>query len=594
MAYTLVFSCILLVLCGVAQSSSIPRCPESCDCLRTEHGVTADCFRRGIDQLPPVSQFDPDTVSIDLRHNSLQVISADGFAGLPRLGWLGLDDNQIDTLETYAFRGLQNLTHLSLTNNRLTTLLTETFYQLAGDPNVCPGVSAYLREDVTNCHIDLRNNDIVLINRYAFSSVNRLSISLGGASSVGLLVDKYGFYLLSHATKISFSNLNSVTLRPYAFTNVQYVGVLELLHTELVMLDADTFVGLEHLGELRFSHSRLGSLNTYSVSGITFLPRAPRTSRLVSDTKSSKISSDVGYTGGLLNISHCDVTIIQKDLARGTNLNWIRISHSNLRDIGQFAFRGLQRLKLELLYNTIGKLTARSLGGIQQSQELRLHSNTISAVETNAFEDSKDIDLLSMSLPAHSSTTLHTRSFSDLVGVGNMEFVGLRDDASLRSNTALPSGENTNDTDSKPRLIVMPDAFSGLMVEHLTFTNLHLPVLTHNAFRGLTKVTKLRLVDCDVTRVESGAFGEAFGAVQHLDMSEGNLLPCDCQSRDTLRELNKVMSQTKLSCVLGDQTISVDDSDLQWPLCASAAGRSSLIPLLLFILPIIAWCQTLT
>lgn len=151
--------------------------------------VVANCSSLGLTHIPSPGEFDPLTSVLDLSNNSIEHVTRETFASgdFFYLSSLYLDNNIISTLEPFAFRNLASIRVISLRRNRITTIPTNGFSYLSGADS-CGDDQGQGHQDEDEeedlddgigCRIDLRQNDIAVVDKNAFAWTKQLSILLG-------------------------------------------------------------------------------------------------------------------------------------------------------------------------------------------------------------------------------------------------------------------------------------------------------------------------------------------------------------------------------------------------------------------------------
>ncbi|XP_029455758.1 leucine-rich repeat and transmembrane domain-containing protein 2 [Rhinatrema bivittatum] len=104
-----------LSLCA---ADTLLTCPSSCKC--NSSSLEVDCSGLGLTAIP--SDIPPDTRTLLLFNNKLNMLTGSVFANLSALRYLDLSHNFLDMLPRDVFSDLSNLTDLHLRNNSIRTL----------------------------------------------------------------------------------------------------------------------------------------------------------------------------------------------------------------------------------------------------------------------------------------------------------------------------------------------------------------------------------------------------------------------------------------------------------------------------------------
>ena len=102
-------------------------CPGQCRCLWKSSKMTAECSAVGATEVP--MDIDGATQVINISHNSLAVLRAEGFAQakLLNLQKINVGHNNISVIHPRAFSGLLNLVDIDLSHNRLESVPSNAF-----------------------------------------------------------------------------------------------------------------------------------------------------------------------------------------------------------------------------------------------------------------------------------------------------------------------------------------------------------------------------------------------------------------------------------------------------------------------------------
>lgn len=526
---TVIVVFILLCATGLVHSTL---CPAGCRCRRTPTGVSTVCAGTGLLNVPK-KFIDPGTTHLDLRRNSIRQLREGAFFGLTNLSTLLLDDNKLSDIEAHAFRGLVNIVRLSVRRNNVKVIRTNALNGVAGNEDAC----ATRR----NCILDLRDNDVVAVERNAFAWVRRLSVLIGGGGE-DLTIDAYAFYGMRDVPRVEIGDVPTLTLKPRIFTNAENIGAVIVSGTRVPSLRDFTFEGLKNVHSLKFTDCHLKDVQPFAFSGVHYAESPEMTwnaTRVVlTRTDEASPSYIVAETtpepefpgGGLVNISECRVDVIPTDAFRDTNLASVVIVDSVVSLVDTLAFRGMSRLRvLVFARSRIGVLAKQCFSSLVRVRQVLLDNTLVDEIPAYAFKNSEGIGRLSVFLPRNSSLVLRSLAFAQLIDTNAFEIIG---------------SPNT-------KLTIAVDAFQSMFgVTHFRIANVRLPVVARNTFRGLGKVTQFELHDCRVTYIEEAAFGISYGlgAIDTLDMSIGNALPCDCVTATRMREFEMTFSRYSVYC----------------------------------------------
>ncbi|KAM8930675.1 uncharacterized protein RCH25_006592 [Pelodytes ibericus] len=106
---------------------SISQCPDRCTCHQSVNYIL--CNNASLTVIP--SQFDNNTVELDLHHNNFAVLNASFVRDMPQLRSLFLSSCNVSTIQSGAFQDVSSIQYLYLDNNELTDLENGSFSNLS-------------------------------------------------------------------------------------------------------------------------------------------------------------------------------------------------------------------------------------------------------------------------------------------------------------------------------------------------------------------------------------------------------------------------------------------------------------------------------
>jgi Leucine-rich repeat (LRR) protein len=561
---------------------SLTGCPSVCHCSTSKQ--TVDCSSRRISDVDSiVDQLDPGVSELDLRSNQITAIRSRAFARLSNLSVLWLDDNIIETVEPNAFQGLSKVRTLSLARNRLRTVLGYAFSEVVGKESACALV---LHNASHPCTIDLTNNNIVSVERYAFAWIQRLQVKLGN-SNVTQTIDAYAFYGARFIPRIQVKRIPSLTLRPRMFTNTEDVEVLEIADTTIERLDKFVFEGLKNVDRIRFVNVAIGHLESFAFTGIHFKtpqstsendingrPKIDNRNPATNGEKRRKFRTErFAHNGGSVSFVNCQLQLIQTDSFRDTNMARIDISSSEIGLIERQAFQatvGLQSLRIIGSHFVSQRLVRESFASLRGLQQLHLLDNDFSVIEPFAFRDVVDTHSFRIRFRS-SDVTLMTEAFSH---VSDIEQLSLSSD--LQATLQIDVG-----------------SFRNLVsVDQLIVENFNLPIIGRHTFAGLSRIANLTIANCQVTTVERESFGDAtshVGAIEHLDIGKGNQLQCNCPTGSLQREFELRFNDYVAYCYFDGNAENLVDVHELGSLACSDALRTIASPFVVLVGVVVRW-----
>lgn len=257
------------------------KCPTKCSCA----GANVTCSDGGMAYIPlgiPIN-----TTYLNFRNNSLNVIkNQTQLHNLPKLQRLLLNENNIRTIESGSFWGHESLRHLDLSFNDLRILDKTTFRGLRGlqslllhnNPKLCLefgslGVFPDLQKLV------LGKTAVTFIPGVFETSPGDLTPPLGLLQlelwKTGL--EEVPYKAIKELTDLSFLDLSQNQIKCLshsAFANNKNLTRLDLSSNPIVIVESDTFVGLDKLSLLLLDNTN--TLATLSKGTFDPLPASAR------------------------------------------------------------------------------------------------------------------------------------------------------------------------------------------------------------------------------------------------------------------------------------------------------------------------------
>lgn len=527
----------LVLLCAWITEQAV--CPDGCVCTNDQN-LIVDCSGAGLNSIPDLSSIDSVIGRLDLSSNSISDISAgfssDFFANGTELL---LDDNFIQEIPHGVFGSLPPLGRLSLKRNQITKLPANSLRELHG-----------ANQDSI---IDLTGNPIETIEGSAFAYLNQMSILIGD-SNVSLTVEAYVFYGICDVPEIHIMKVPALTLNPGAFTNAERVSKLRISGVTMETLAGFTFQGLTQLRSIHFHDCELNEVQSYAFGGIQYYGG--------SATGNSIDPWPLEPQDGTVEFRSCQIQKLPSDSFRDTNLAHLLLQDCTIKYIMPHFIRGLISLtNVHLVGNVIHHLSQASLGSVSGVQEIHLDYNDLRAISSYAFQQTQEIVSFRIKIKSGGHLTLEPNAFGSMRDIHHF----------------LIEGEDPSAT-----LTISPNAFNGLVgVNDLDITNVLVPVLQTQSFRGIGKVRLLRFASCNMSQIESKAFDNGLygpGSIDVLDLSQGNNLQCDCK---ILEEFEDIFVNVTLKCTESEtglereMTYNNRQRTIRWPSCREVPSSSS-------------------
>lgn len=512
-------------------------CPQRCNCSVEQPSTDAfvtevhvNCSGQKIRNVSAiVSGLSNYTTVLDLSRNLIKSVAPNQFSKLPNLAVLLLQNNLVREIEPGTFKGLRRLQRVDLRRNRIRTIKSDAFLETSAGYNCQDVQPAHIpTKDIIYCGIDLRQNDIVNVERNAFAWMKRLSLYLGN-SNTALNIDPYAFYGAQEITHLVISDVPSVSLHARLFTNVKGLQLLAISNTHIDQLKAFVFEGLKNADRINFTNVSFSAIEGFAFSGIHFDSDA-----LDNSTTLQIPASRPSNGGGEILFHKCSFRVLATDTFRDTNLARISFSDCNIDSIQSNAFRGMAALqKFHLFQSRIRTLAENGFGSLRNLDELRLEEIELNILVKESFWEVSDVVMFVISVSAN--TTLDFEAFSGCLNIGTLEISGSKPGISLN---------------------IKEGAFSNLVsADQLVIRNFSLPALEKGTFQGMTKIKHLKIESCNVSEISRLAFGDTTGhqgAIESLTMEVGNNLTCNCQTTSTIRQLRHKFFAYNVRCTTED------------------------------------------
>jgi len=233
-------------------------------------------------------------------------------------------------------------------------------------------------------------------NTFDHSNFTRLSLSENRLKKI----EANTFSGLSKSLKLlSLKRNNIETIDKMSFAHLSSLTTLNLQQNNLTSIDAQLFKGLQNLTDLNIGYNQIHSIDPQIFSGLNKLEI------LELDEMCHKCKESTGWTLQIIkpdffhNISKSLKKLflgnlfngnISSELLRGmSNLQHLKISYNNLKEIDPNLFRDLENLiKLDLYQNEIHTITNDTFGSLKRLEELDLHHNQLGpALNENTFDN---------------------------------------------------------------------------------------------------------------------------------------------------------------------------------------------------------------
>lgn len=348
----------LAALCS-SQTTMAP-CPTP-ECSCSEHII--DCELKNLIAIPSF-RADNAYYTLQLDHNSIEIVRNDAFRTLHAVRDIHLQNNNITTIETYAFRGLEkNLLVLDLSHNLLTSFPTAIGF-LDGIMNIDVQGNP-ISADQFDEHTMYLIGDTVRQFHFGSDILNSWPGTIRHLQALNnLTVTGGSFY----------------TLPPDAFHGFEgTLQVLSIRNTKLIALPL-ALAKLRFLEELYFDYNHdigdsgvlipsfgtselLTRLHTISLKedNLTIFPSLLKYLRnvttLILDSNRLAFVSDtsvqdaVGTNVENLSLKNCSLTRVPGALSKLTTLRQLNLADNNIRSFENSDFEGMANLLTLIIRN---------------------------------------------------------------------------------------------------------------------------------------------------------------------------------------------------------------------------------------------------
>jgi len=206
---------IFAVTTGVVYS-----CPVGCKCSV----LSVSCTNMDLVSLP--DGISPDTDSLDLSGNMIEVITPKLFAKFEKLHTLKLRQNNIKAIDRSSFYGLYTLKYLSLQHNELTTIGEDTFSH---------------NSDLVL--LDISSNRLSDLPSNCFTGLDKLRV-------LNLRQNKFG------------------TIKNYWFGSLPSLAMLDLSESFISRIESASFDGMTNLKVLSIQYNELSSITPGTIDAL--------------------------------------------------------------------------------------------------------------------------------------------------------------------------------------------------------------------------------------------------------------------------------------------------------------------------------------
>lgn len=323
---------------------------------------------------PSAFGYHPNLVRVSVNKNKFTVFPAELLAGLRRLEYINLSDNQLSSVDELNFASLPRLREVFLNNNKIDHFSEGSF-----------------RNSSQIQLVDLSNNKLNRIEERTFEGINKLSLNLDDNQLSELpdsLFDRNKIHVLE---EISLAR-NRFDMAPLAALQRQYfyLNKVSLAENKIINLPADDsmLINIKNLDV---------SFNPLSQESINSLLEEPKTVRELNlaGTGIKKLPSTLELPFlRFLNVSHNQISHIPVTaFHRSTLLEKLDLSDNNLSKAAIPPLTNL--MELDMSRNPIEIISPSDLANATQLRKLKISDlEVLSRLEAAALQPLSNLEEL--------------------------------------------------------------------------------------------------------------------------------------------------------------------------------------------------------
>lgn len=328
-------------------------------------------------------------VLLDLSHNKIRHVMAQGFGRAQKMTHLRLDNNLIEEFHDSAFAGLGELKLVNLTANRLVALPPNLFAQTTGlvelyvSENEISSLSPTVFSTLAELRmLDLSRNRLKSLDGADFSTSEKLTVLNLSHNELQKLQDPTIFASFINLKILTLSHNQISEINGNLFSAMQNLQVLDLSWNRLVELPGTLFIPAGNLNQLFLDHNEIISLENSIFSNSTMLKDVGIGSNKLKTIPPalSVLTNLVTLDLGENEINHVtnESSAIFKNLEQ---LYGLRLVGNQLHDIPPGFCTHLSALRvLNMAGNQVARIHANSFLGCEQMRALRLDNNSLSGL----------------------------------------------------------------------------------------------------------------------------------------------------------------------------------------------------------------------
>jgi Leucine-rich repeat (LRR) protein len=245
--------------------------------------------------------------------------------------------------------------------------------------------------------MDLIGKNIFEIDPHTFDNSNFTRLSLSENKLKKIEANTFGG-LSKSLIFLSLRKNYIETIDKMSFAHLSSLTTLNLQQNNLTSIDAQLFKGLQNLTDLNIGYNQIHSIDPQIFSGLNKLET------LELDEICHKCKESTGWSFQIKpdffhNISKSLKKLYLGNLFNGnissvllhgmSNLQHLKISYNNLKEIDPNLFRDLENLiKLDLYQNEVHTIKNDTFGSLKRLEELDFHHNQLGpALDENTFDN---------------------------------------------------------------------------------------------------------------------------------------------------------------------------------------------------------------
>ncbi|XP_024418463.2 toll-like receptor 3 [Desmodus rotundus] len=338
--------------------------------------------------------------TLDLSHNSLNMIGNDSFAWLPHLKYLFLEYNNIGHLSSRSFYGLSNVRYLNL---------RRSFTKQSNSLALLPKIDDFSFQWLTCLeYLNLEDNNFPGTKSNMFTGLIKLKyLSLSNSFTSFQTLTNETFVSLAHSPLLMLNlSRNKISkMEGGAFSWLGALKVLDLGINEIGQeLTGEEWRGLDNIVEIYLSYNKYLQLTSTSFTLV------PSLQQLMLRRVALRIAAPSPFRPlrnlTILDLSNNNIANINDDLLEGLEkLEILDLQHNNLARLWKHAnpggpvlfLKGLSHLHiLNLESNGFDEIPVDVFKDLFQLKSIHLGLNNLNILPPSVFDDQASLKSLSL------------------------------------------------------------------------------------------------------------------------------------------------------------------------------------------------------